>query len=278
MSTTTELQPVSAQTLEHVLGTGDLAKLTTGQRIEYYSRTCQTLGLNPLTRPFRFLALNGQIQLYATRDCTDQLRKLHGINLQIADKRIDGDLFIVTVRAKTKDGREDEDLGAVTLGPLKGDSRANAIMKAMTKAKRRVTLSICGLGLLSEDELDTVPGARTFDAEERPPAEIRTEREAINAATPMPEPPQPERKSWAQWADSLEIAVRDAQSNEELGRLLARAEVGEIKRLASEGAGSPAKARILRAIEDAEGRYLADPPDVEEDAPEIKGEANVMAG
>jgi hypothetical protein len=278
MNAVIEQQPVSAQTLEHVLGTGDLAKLTTGQRIEYYSRTCQTLGLNPLTRPFRFLALNGQIQLYATRDCTDQLRKLHGINLQIADKRIDGDLFIVTVRAKTKDGREDEDLGAVTLGQLKGDSRANAIMKAMTKAKRRVTLSICGLGLLSEDELDTVPGARTFDAEERPPAEIRTEREAINAATPMPEPPQPEKRSWAQWADSLEMAVRDAGSNEELGRLLARAEVGEIKRLASEGAGSPAKTRILRAIEDAERRYLADPPDVEEDAPEIKGEEKMLAG
>jgi hypothetical protein len=30
-------------------------------------------------------------------------------------------------------------------------------MKAETKAKRRVTLSICGLGLLDETEVETVP-------------------------------------------------------------------------------------------------------------------------
>ena len=32
-------------------------------------------------------------------------------------------------------------------------------MKAETKAKRRATLSICGLGLLDESEVETIPGA-----------------------------------------------------------------------------------------------------------------------
>lgn len=168
--TTAADRPVSAQTLEHVLGTGDLSKLSTQQRVEYYAKTCQSLGLNPLTRPFRFLALNGQIQLYATKDCTDQLRSVHGITLHLVDKTIDGDLFIVTARAKNKDGREDEDIGAVALGALRGESRANALMKGTTKAKRRVTLSICGLGgMPDESELDGMPGAKTFDAEEEPP-------------------------------------------------------------------------------------------------------------
>ena len=36
-------------------------------------------------------------------------------------------------------------------------------MKAKTKAKRRVTLSICGLGILDESEADTMPGAVTVD-------------------------------------------------------------------------------------------------------------------
>ena len=36
-------------------------------------------------------------------------------------------------------------------------------MKAETKAKRRVTLSICGLGILDESETDTMPGAVTVD-------------------------------------------------------------------------------------------------------------------
>src|SRR5262245_25097332 len=121
MNAVTTAEPVSAQTLEHVLGTGDISKLTVGQRVEFMARTCQSLGLNPLTRPFRFLALNGQIQMYATRDCTDQLRKIHKINLQVVDKQQDGDVYIVTVRAQTPDGRQDEDIGAVTLGRLQGD-------------------------------------------------------------------------------------------------------------------------------------------------------------
>ena len=54
--------------------------------------------------------------------------------------------------------------------PRAGESRANAIMKATTKAKRRVTLSICGLGgMPDESELDTMPGVQTFDAEDEPP-------------------------------------------------------------------------------------------------------------
>jgi hypothetical protein len=42
---------------------------------------------------------------------------------------------------------------------LKGEALANAFMKAETKAKRRATLSICGLGILDESELDTMPQA-----------------------------------------------------------------------------------------------------------------------
>jgi hypothetical protein len=36
------------------------------------------------------------------------------------------------------------------------------MMKAVTKAKRRVTLSICGLGMLDETEVDSVPGATPY--------------------------------------------------------------------------------------------------------------------
>ena len=57
MNAVTTTEPVSAQTLEHVLGTGDLSKLSTQQRVEYYAKTCESLGLNPLTRPMKFLSL-----------------------------------------------------------------------------------------------------------------------------------------------------------------------------------------------------------------------------
>ena len=121
------------------------------QRAEYYGAVCRSLGLNPLTKPFEYLDLNGKLRLYALRDCTDQLRRLHGISIYIANRERPSDIYIVTARAKDRHGREDESTGAVTVGNLKGDALANALMKAETKAKRRVTLSIAGLGWLDEN-------------------------------------------------------------------------------------------------------------------------------
>jgi hypothetical protein len=165
-----EITPIdtgpSLQVMHSVLGTGDLKELSVAQRVEYYRKTCETIGLNPLTQPFRFLTFQGQIKLYATRDCADQLRSLRKIDLTIADKQISDGLFMVTVRATSPDGRHDEDMGAVVLPPS-GEARANAILRAITKAKRRVTFSICGLGFLDESEVDSMRGAKTFapDAE-----------------------------------------------------------------------------------------------------------------
>ncbi|BEJ60493.1 hypothetical protein B10172_05150 [Campylobacter jejuni] len=39
-------------------------------------------------------------------------------------------------------------------------------MKAITKAKRRVTLSICGLGMLDESELETIKEKRFLNPNE----------------------------------------------------------------------------------------------------------------
>jgi hypothetical protein len=136
---------------------GDLAELNAAQRADYYTAVCRSLGLNPLTKPFEYLTLNGKLRLYALRDCTDQLRRLHGISISITSRERMNDIYIVTARARTRDGREDESTGAVTIGNLKGDALCNALMKAETKSKRRVTLSIAGLGWLDETELETIP-------------------------------------------------------------------------------------------------------------------------
>ena len=73
---------------------------------------------------------------------------------------------MVTAKATTKEGRIDASTGAVAIESLKGEARANAMMKAETKAKRRVTLSICGLGLMDETEVETTEGARTVTVEQ----------------------------------------------------------------------------------------------------------------
>lgn len=154
----TAIVPLAAD-IERVLVGGDLAKLTPEQRITYYNRVCESIGLNPMTKPFDYLNLNGKTVLYANRTCADQLRAINGVSIfKVDEQELDG-VYIVTVYAQLKDGRQDSDKGAVNIANLKGDARANAILKAITKAKRRVTLSICGLGWLDETEVETIPGA-----------------------------------------------------------------------------------------------------------------------
>lgn len=173
--------------MERVIAAGDLSKLSPEQRAQYVVKVCETAGMNPLTKPFDVIPLNGKLTLYATKGATDQLRKIHGVTLRIVEKERIDDVYMVTVEATTPDGRTDTDIGVVTLGQLKGDALANALMKALTKAKRRVTLSICGLGLLDESEFETMP-ARAFN-EETPAAPhsaatapvARPERPAVTA-------------------------------------------------------------------------------------------------
>ncbi len=150
--------PQSAD-IERVLIGGDLARLTPDQRVMYYNNVCNSIGLNPLTRPFDYIVLNGKTVLYARKDCADQLRALKGVSIPRIEQVETEGLYVVTAYAVMPNGRQDADTGAVNIATLKGDARANAIMKATTKAKRRVTLSICGLGFLDENEVETIPGA-----------------------------------------------------------------------------------------------------------------------
>ena len=145
--------------IETVLVAGDLAKLSADQRLTYYQRLCESLGLNPLTQPFQYLQLSGKLVLYATKSCTEQLRQLHGVSITGITSAQVGDVYIVTATAMDKNGRTDCATGAVAIAGLKSDALANALMKSETKAKRRVTLSLCGLGMLDESEVETIPGA-----------------------------------------------------------------------------------------------------------------------
>jgi len=155
-------QPDAGALLEQVVIAGDLSRLTPAQRVAYYRSVCDSLGLNPLTQPFNYLNLSGRLVLYATRTATDQLRASRGISVQIVSREMleGAGLYVVTARATARDGRTDEAVGAVSIAGLKGEPLANALMKAETKAKRRATLSLVGLGWLDESEAESIPGAR----------------------------------------------------------------------------------------------------------------------
>ena len=152
-------QKLHAEMVEKVLLGGDLSKLTPAERLNYVISVCNSVKLNPMTKPFDYLNLNGKLVLYANKGCAEQLRQIHGVSLTIKAREAVEGCFIVTAMATLPGGRTDESVGAVSLEGLKGEHRSNAMMKAETKAKRRVTLSICGLSFLDESEIESIPGA-----------------------------------------------------------------------------------------------------------------------
>ena len=165
---TTELaRPDPAQVLERVIIDGDLSRLTPQERVNYYISVCDSLGLNKFTKPLDYLRLNGKLTLYTAKNGTDQLRDIHGVSVtKLEVSEVQG-VYVVTAYGKDKEGRIDSATGAVYIKNLQGDDLANAIMKAETKAKRRLTLSICGLGFMDASEVETVSDARrvTVDVE-----------------------------------------------------------------------------------------------------------------
>jgi len=160
------LVAINNENIEKALIGGDLAPLSTADRLQYYTKVCDSVGLNPLTKPFLYIKLNGKLQLYAAKDCTDQLRKIHDISIAITDTKIVEDIYLVTVVANEKNtNRQDSDMGFAKVTGLKGENLGNAMLKAVTKAKRRVTLSICGMGMLDETEVDDIPDSAKVHVE-----------------------------------------------------------------------------------------------------------------
>lgn len=191
---------------EQVAVAGDLSALSPDQRMTYYGEVCQSLGLNPFTRPFEYIKLNGKLVLYAKKEAGDQLRTLHGVSITKVDKQRDGDLYVVTAYARDKTGREDADVGIVTIKGLAGEALANAMMKTVTKAKRRVTLAICGLGWLDETEVETIPNAQ--------PVTVTDAGEVVDPpqAPPRATYKQPAKKfNLPDWLDWFRAAKPDNQ-------------------------------------------------------------------
>jgi len=182
---TTEPQALSPEIMEMIVQ-GDISKLDTNGRLTYYNTLCDRLGIDPAFQPFGYLVLSNRLVLYANKACAEQLRKRHAISVEDLSTSQVADVYIVKAHLMLPSGRKDTSTGAVSIGNLKGDALANALMKAETKAKRRGTLSIMGLGMLDETEIETIPGARIV-----PTSEAQTTMLPPDEAPP---PPPPKRR------------------------------------------------------------------------------------
>lgn len=148
------------QSILQLVTSGDCSKLDPKQKLAYYKARCDAAGLDVRCQPFQFISMNGKVVLYALKSACDQLASKHGIVSEIVSQITDGGIRTVVVRAKAKDGRQTDEIGCVAVEGMKGNDLANAYMKAVTKAKRRSILSLCGLGMLDETELETIPNVK----------------------------------------------------------------------------------------------------------------------
>lgn len=162
----------AAGALQHILATGDLSKLTNEQRVATYLDLCASLSLNPRSRPFDWLVLDGKLVLYPNKSCAEQLRREHQISVKVTRREpiganTDEPMFVCEVEGRTPTGRTDQATKYVPLTAynkqgqkyrLTGANLANAYAKAETGAKRRLVLSM--VGLASPPDPEEVRGAR----------------------------------------------------------------------------------------------------------------------
>jgi hypothetical protein len=169
---------LTTSAIESALIKGDLSQLNPEQRISYYKSYCESIGLNPMTQPLAYIVLNGKLTLYAKKDATDQLRSLKNISITKLEFTTTADTYEVVAHGRNSDGREDTDMGIVDIRGLSGEKLANAKLKAVTKAKRRLTLSLSGLGILDETEVQSIVGEK--QAHHAPVAQIRAPIQEVN--------------------------------------------------------------------------------------------------
>lgn len=299
MTTTSQQQPSTATTttgngaalavrdaasiMERAVIQGDLSDLTPEERVEYYSRVCDSLGLNKYTQPFAYLEFDAQgggkrLELYARKDCTDQLRDIKNVSITRLEKEWTQELYVVTAYAVLPGGRTDSAVGAVPISKgggywedvldrdgkqvidsktskprrrftsdgtfvrLTGDALANAIMKAETKAKRRVTLSICGLGMTDESEIGSIPGAIVVESDRYVPTREADVGDTTPRTAVVEMVTSADSRLWKRWlevlaeAQGLGVRIKErrlpialdelkAAANEALNGIAARKEV-----------------------------------------------------
>lgn len=160
-----ELARIQATAVASFFETGDISGMTAAQQVQYYCELARAMGLNPLFKPFDALNLQGKKVLYANRGATDALARAQNVRREcVSEPRVvslpsptgTGEVKVIMCRyrATLPNGRAEER----TATTLYRDP-ANDLMKCETKAARRATLAVLGIGVLDESELDSIPGA-----------------------------------------------------------------------------------------------------------------------
>ena len=223
-----ELSAEDYAAIEAAMMEGDYSKLGVPQRLALIRKKCDEEGISMYQAPFVFAVMKGKLNLISTKNRAAQLRANRNVTIEVVkEETLEAlHIFKVTVKGRiTKDGvtREDTDIGVVPLVNDQGEpwpaaEMGNKLMAAITKAKNRVTYSLCGVSGLDETEARDMggwdegqgkqalppgprrinPGPSNQDPEKfvqdtnPPPAAIPTEVKQVGVQpTPAPTSPTP---------------------------------------------------------------------------------------
>jgi hypothetical protein len=159
--------------IESYVTKGDISALNADERVWLYTRLCERYGFDPLLRPFDVLELKGKVVLYANKGATDAVALRFNVHRAVTVKPhviAVGDMRVVVCEASaTYQGRTETATATLPLvDPV------NVLMKCETKAKRRATLAVIGLGILDESEVDTIKGVQLPEPVKVPELEAST--------------------------------------------------------------------------------------------------------
>lgn len=160
---------------------GDLERLSPEARMMYYLDRCNALGLDPNGHPFDYIRTPldrsktaYRTVLYANKNCASQLTKKFHVSTEILSENEVQGTYHVKARASMPiivDGvilgsRFADDIGVSEIAGKGGDSLGNSKKRAVTQAKRRAILGLCGLSLNDETEVQQIRGAITISPNE----------------------------------------------------------------------------------------------------------------
>ena len=143
-----------------ILARGNIASLSEADRTRYILALCDALGLDPRFKPIDLIpGQGGALVPYLNRGATDALARRDKVQrITVVQPKVVAigsvECVLCVSRATMPDGRYEERVATSLLR-----DHANAFMKVETKAYRRATIAVLGIGMLDESELDGIRGA-----------------------------------------------------------------------------------------------------------------------
>lgn len=150
---------------------GKCDNLTKDHQAEYKKYLCAKIGVSPTLQPIDLIPTKNGLRPYLNKGASELIRDTRKISITGLEVAEQNGMFVVTCKVRGVNGRIDCDMGACP----KGKEPNNDLMKAVTKSKRRATLSMCGLGAIIEEAHPTEYNGNGTD--EQPKSSILLEEQ-----------------------------------------------------------------------------------------------------